>query len=627
MTQTPSEFIHERQQVEANGLIEKAAEHLEKRWEHLGRPLDPEEVSPENMYRVAENLVGGGIAAKGFKQILKRSAQEFAKKRAAKQATKEAALYATFPEPVKKVMAALKRARPTRKAQEAIYTKERGERFAKFEEVGEKTFGEAGFHAQLREFGGKYSKVEFESIRGVGQKDIDSLFEMIKHSKKIVGYDKVTAGRGLAKLFGEYGGSVPQGKELELLGEIFPREFVKTLLKKRSLWARSKEAGLQLVNIPRSLMASFDFSAPLRQGIFLGAGHPIKFAKAFVKMFKQFGSEEVFQAAQKSIAERPTYKLMNEAKLALTSMGRELGVREERFMTQWADIIPGVRASGRAYVGFLNKLRADVFDDLVEKATKAGLEPHKNMDLTKKIAEFVNRGSGRGRLGGLENSAVELTALFFSPRLTASRIQLLNPGYYITADPFVRKEALKSLFALSAAGATVLGLASAGGAKVGTDRRSADFGKIIVGNTRIDMFGGFQQYIRVANQLQSGELVSSVTGKVTTLGKGYRPLSRKDILYRFGEGKLSPVMSFALRMMEGQDLTGQPLEVGKEIGQRFVPMVIQDVYDIAKEDPELLPVSVLGVFGVGLQTYGGRMPPSSQGIQGIKAGAAPYKGY
>jgi hypothetical protein len=32
-------------------------------------------------------------------------------------------------------------------------------------------------------------------------------------------------------------------------------------------------------------------------------------------------------------------------------------------------------------------------------------------------------------------------------------------------------------------------------------------------------------------------------------------------------------------------------------------MILQDTYELAKESPELVPLSVLGVFGVGVQSY------------------------
>ena len=106
-------------------------------------------------------------------------------------------------------------------------------------------------------------------------------------------------------------------------------------------------------------MAAYDLSAPFRQGLFLSVSHPKRFFQAFLKMFRQFGSEEAYQTAQSLIEKKPTYGLMKEAGLSLTDLG-SLTTREERFMSNLAEKIPlagrGIRASGRAYVGFLNKL-------------------------------------------------------------------------------------------------------------------------------------------------------------------------------------------------------------------------------------------------------------------------------
>ncbi len=526
-------------------------------------------------------------------------------------------------DPVRKITAAIKEAKPIRKVQEQIYSQERAKRLGKAMAVGEKIPGEKGFVTQLGKLKGELTKVEFESIRSkVGQKDIDALFDIVNKSGDVTGFQNITAKAGLAKILGVPGGKVPTEGELVLLRKIFPADFTKALLKKRPLLKRMGEAGLQLANIPRSIMASFDLSAPFRQGLFLGPSHPKRFTQAFMKMFRLFGSDDALTALQESIAQKPTYKLMKESGLMLTKVGEGMALREEAFMSQWAEKIPligrVVRASGRAHMGFLNKLRADVFEDLVMKAERLGLDPQNNMDLTKQIAKFVNAGSGRGSLGGLERSATVLNAFFFSPRLMASRLTLLNPVYYIKQDPFVRKEALKSLFILAGTAGTILGVAKAGGAKVSSDLKSADAFKIKIGNTRIDILGGFQQYMRAAGQLITGKYVSTTTGKVVTLGEGYRPLTRLEILHRQIESKEAPIFSFLTTLMKGQDITGEKISVPKEIAKRFIPMAMSDIYEIAQEDPDLLPISFLGIFGVGLQTYKGRPPKLKGGIKGLQ---------
>jgi hypothetical protein len=244
-----------------------------------------------------------------------------------------------------------------------------------------------------------------------------------------------------------------------------------------------------------------------------------------------------------------------------------------------------------------------VFDYLVKRAETAGRDPYKDTKLAKDIATVVNTGTGRGSLGKFERAGPALNAFFFSPKLMASRLQMLNAFYYGKLDKFARVEALKQLASTAGAGITIMGLAKKAGAEVGTDWRSADFGKIKIGNTRFDIGGGFLQYFRTFGQLWTGQVVSSTTGKVSTLGEGYKPRTRLDILLSAIEYKTAPVASFAISLLKGQESFGGEFKLGSEIANRFVPMIIQDMVDVYKDDPSILPLSALGIFGVGLQTY------------------------
>lgn len=521
---------------------------------------------------------------------------------------------------MQKIIVALRKAKPLRREQEAVlYRAARKEKFAKMMSARGRVGGEAGFRAELGSLKGDLPKMQFEDLRkSLTQTDIDGLFNRINESR-IGEWEKVNAKTGLSKMLGEgAGGSVPTKGEIALLDEVFGKEFTDALLDKRSLWQKFMAISGDLLNVPRSLMASFDLSAPLRQGVFL-VGRPKQWGPAFGTMFKAMSSENAYKSILDDIAARPSYELMREYKLALTRPTSVLAQGEEAFMSNLAANIPGigigVKASDRAYSGFLNKLRADVFDDILKQGQKLGLGD--DPKFLESLASFVNAATGRGNMPDALSSAHQvLNGALFSPRLMASRLSLLNPVYYAKLQPTVRKEALKSLFTFAAAGTTVLTMAKLAGAEVGTDPRSTDFGKIKIGDTRFDPWGGFQQYVVVAARLLTNEMVSSTTGKEYALGEGYKPTTRMDIAQRFVEAKQAPVLSFATALLEGSTFSGEKVRVAPEIADRFIPMVIQDLYELHRDGelPEL--AAIPGFFGVGVQTYGDQIPMNAKTASG-----------
>lgn len=374
---------------------------------------------------------------------------------------------------------------------------------------------------------------------------------------------------------------------------------------------KAKEKGGEVIgnalNLPRALMSSMDLSAPLRQGLFLI--HKPAWWRAFPQMFRYAGSEQAFDDLMEDITTRPTYDEMVKSKLALSNMGTKLNSREEDFMSAWAERIPGVgrlvKASERAYVGFLNKVRADVFDQLLEKLPEDATDQDK-----KDIAAFINAASGRGNMPQVFNqSAPLLNALFFSPRLMASRLKmgtvLIDPRTYITMNKTARNEYIKSILSVGSLALMITTLAILAGGEGEEDPRSSDFGKIRFGDTRYDILGGQAQYITLAARITSGSY-KTADGDIKQYGNKFGQTNRLDAIAKFTTNKAAPIPSFVMDYFRGENAIGEKFEMDKAIVSRFVPLYMQDVAKGVNESKglgEVAAKTIPGLFGVGTQTY------------------------
>jgi len=524
--------------------------------------------------------------------------------------------------PVEQLLTKIRSAKPLLEEQKALYTKERGERIGSFEKT--RAEGNIRGEALSREFNrqqkGELSKIDIEPIYDLfDQPTRDSLHTMVWENKLLTPYEKGNTANALSNLLN---GKLPQPAQLDKLHKVFGAELTRAIKSKADLFTRAKEFGLEALNVPRTAMSIGDLSMGFRQAIITAARHPkIFFKTVFYDQVKYFLKEENLLKSTQEIASRKNYPLAKKYDLALMELDASLVLREEKMIGAGPlEKIPVigklVRASNRAYTGGLNKIRMDIFDKLISKWEKIGFNPLSNdpktVRLMSKTASFVNNITGRGSLGKtFSESAVLLNAALFSPRLISSRVTLLNPFYYITLPKHLRAEAIKTMLSFVGAGTVVVGgLKLALGDKVGVeeDSNSADFMKVKVGKTRIDPWGGFQQYVRFLAQMATGKVKSTTTGRIKKLGEGYRADTREDLAIRFAQYKASPIASAFGDILRGKTVMGEPLTISNQVLQRFVPMVWQDMWDIVKEDPELWPTGLFGIFGVGIQTYRDRGP-------------------
>jgi len=510
--------------------------------------------------------------------------------------------------PQEMVARSLGTARRLRGEQRKMYSEELSKRVAKAQAALEKAGGGIeGEKAAMRELRGELPKTTFQNLANgkISKAGLEELTRNVELHPDLTFFEKRALNKALTAAVTK--GVTPRTFEIKLMRKAFGQEAADAVKTHAGLFSSL----VDLSNVPRSLMASFDVSAPFRQGLVAGARHPVLAAKNFGPMFRSFASEHYYQALLDEIHQRPNAELYDFAGVKFTELrGLTSKQREEQFSSGYAERIPVVghivRASGRAYTGFLDKMRADMFDRQLELAKKAGVNVEDYTQLHG-IARVVNTATGRGGLGPVESWAPALNAVFFSPRLIASRVSLLNPIWYATLPRYARAQAIRSMVQLGAAAGGILATGIYFGGKVQSDPRSADFAKLRLGNTRIDELGGLQQYIRLTSQLASGKLISSTTGKTMTLGPGYGKLTREDIAKRFIVSKFSPPASFVDDLAKGTTFAGQPFSVKQAVVSRMVPLVAQDAYDLYKTKGSI-QLALLGyaisMFGIGMQTYG-----------------------
>lgn len=393
-------------------------------------------------------------------------------------------------------------------------------------------------------------------------------------------------------------------------------EALKKVIDQPSMWDKTMTIGKNIMSLPRALMASTDISFIGRQGAVLGARHPVQAIKAFKKGVGYFISSGKYKAGMEKIA-NITDKNGKELMPTLKRMGVDLegvkGKSEEVFGTaQLAERLPVlgriVAASDRSFTGTAAELRANVMKQIIDKY--GGVEAINKTWTTKDMKDMgrvINTmtGRGHGKEGGwFEKAAPALGQTLFSARLWKSRLDMLNPVFYARLAPAARKEALQSAGAFATVVAATLAAAKAAGADVETNPTSSDFGKIKVGDTRIDIMGGLQQNIVLAARQIAGQTKSSTTGAVTKLNNKYGGPTRLSTALGFIQNKETPALGTTSRILGANPGGAQVTNPWGEIAKLFIPLGPSDIVQATKSGGA--KGALLGLtteIGTGVQTY------------------------
>ena len=397
---------------------------------------------------------------------------------------------------------------------------------------------------------------------------------------------------------------------------------------------------VDILNIPKSLLTSIlHLSAPGVQG--WGTISTKQGVQGIWQMLRYFYDEKNYDALNADIIGHPLYEHLDKGGLRLTKLGAKLTAREEAIQStlvelgnqwlvdRWSSGDPRarpfyganlVRASSRAFTGYLNYVRFNRAVDLIHSAEMHGEDVGIGSSAVHDIAKAVNDFTGAATELNLGVTSAEipsgavpaLNAIFFSPRKLAATMEMFNPINML--DPRIsataRMARVRQLGGSILATGTVLALAKSMGAQVDLDPRSQNFLKIQIGGEKLDITGGNAVYLRLIARLITGETISA-KGKMTVLGEGYKPQTRAGLIEDFLRNKLSPVAGFTADALYGSDPTGRPFSLTTEMQDKLMPIVIDSFVNYAMNDPSnasaVIP-SLAAIFGVGLESP---LPPVS----------------
>lgn len=387
-------------------------------------------------------------------------------------------------------------------------------------------------------------------------------------------------------------------KQIEL--KVLRRQVRRAIEEKKPTTVGS--VGTEIVNTLRTIKATADFSATARQGLVLSARRPKTAAVSFGKAMKAFFSNNTAEQIDNSIRQNPKHFLRERAGLELQEIGGPRGAREEVFMSNALDRIPGlrevVRASERHFTSYLNMIRTAAFDDFLVKF------PNATRDELQAWAQWINVTSGRGKLAQTGTAARILSTVFFAPKFAVSRVQTPFVALKNLKRPRVRREIAKDIAATGSLVATTLALAKMGGLEVGTDYRDSDFGAVIVGNTRFDIFAGFRQPIKLIVRLGV-----KATDEAGFTGKDLKEVEKEfdfiDAFGRFVSYKLAPSVTLGNEILTGRTIVGEETTPSETAIRAIMPIVIEDIFEAYKDQGvgKAAAVAPFSLLGVGASTF------------------------
>lgn len=431
--------------------------------------------------------------------------------------------------------------------------------------------------------------------------------------------------------------------ELELAAEkqkfnkkLFEIEQAQRTLGKK-IWDGIKQTLGTYVNIYSSL----DFSAP-RQMFFAMLSNigriatspiagPKMIGRTIARMFQAWSNENTARRIEFNIQNRPNAKSGADKAMGIeyTALDAQKFTKGEEnahsILDEWAQAplrtgsavksaltaVPKlaakpIRMSNRAFITALNVMRSELADHLLKVNFKDRAPTVLELQI---IGNMVNIATGRGKVNPA--AARFASRAIWAPKLLISRIQTLalQPLWTgkFAGSARARRIVLKEYARAIGGGFVLLQIARLFDDKEEDDSTSSDWGKIVRGQTRIDVWGGFQQVVVLLSRIKQAKR-KTLKGEIKDTGaeRKYGVSGSFYLLADFFRSKLRPDWGVVADALDRKTFIGKKVNAGHITKALLpVPLSIQDLVPILKEHglTKGMIIEALGQFGAGVQHY------------------------
>lgn len=412
----------------------------------------------------------------------------------------------------------------------------------------------------------------------------------------------------------------------------------------------AKEYAQFVSNFMRSLLATADFSAMMRQTAPMTMAHPLRAVKTLFKTFGAMMSSSKAMEIDKELRNNPLIReALNNKWLewralegsggsddvemfhgidaqAITIGKKKDGTERRIALGDIKGLGTVLHASERQYATFINMFSADLYIKMCNSPIYGKNGP---TDAQKQmIAAAINMSNGSAQLGAKGKQAMAmLTQVFWAPKLAVSRAQVAVGGNILYPFLSGKKndattkergivsaqmafESIRAWLGAAAAGWLMLSLFGDDDEKEYVEQAEGMSQLLMtmrprIGSTKLDFTGGVAQWWQLMQMAVTG-VKETATGKKIDLANTYGR-SKSGELWRFLQGKLNPFWSNTIALWEEKDFVGRDFGWGELLENSAIPLAGRDIWDAATNDNNGLGRGLLMapfiLIGAGGTTY------------------------